>query len=72
MSLSGNRFDSIDSLGSTTSSSADAACHGNETVQMQQFAEKLLARINRMKKQLMDKTSVLTSPLPHSCFLAGF
>ena len=32
-------------------------------VQMQQFAEKLLARINRMKKQLMDKTSAPTSAL---------
>ena len=70
MGLSGNRCDSIDSLGSITSSSADAASHGDEAVQMQQFAEKLLARINRMKKQLMDKTSAPIPPSPHSCFLA--
>ena len=70
MGLSGNRCDSIDSLGSITSSSADAASHGDETVQMQQFAEKLLARVNRMKKQLMDKTSAPIPPSPQSCFLA--
>ena len=69
MGLSGNRCDSIDSLGSITSSSADAASHGDETAQMQQFAEKLLARINRMKKQLMDKTSGHTSPSLRSCSL---
>ena len=69
MGLSGNRCDSIDSLGSITSSSADAAPHGDEAVQMQQFAEKLLARINRMKKQLMEKTSAHTSRLLQSCFL---
>ena len=69
MGLSGNRCDSIDSLGSITSSSADAASHGDETVQMQQFAQKLLARINRMKKQLMDKTSAHTSLFIQSCLL---
>ena len=72
MGLSGNRCDSIDSLGSITSSSADAASHGDETVQMQQFAEKLLARINRMKKQLMDKTSATASPLLQSCYLSCY
>lgn len=70
MGLSGNRCDSIDSLGSITSSSADATSHADEAVQMQQFAEKLLARINRMKKQLMDKTSAPIPPLPQSYFLA--
>lgn len=56
MSLSANRCNSIDSLGSIASSSADAASHRDETVQLQQFGEKMVARVRSLKKQLMDKT----------------
>ena len=56
MSLSANRSDSIDSFGSIASSSADAGSHRDETIQLHQFGEKMVLRINRMKKQLMDKT----------------
>lgn len=56
MSLSANRSDSIDSLGSIASSSAETGCHRDETAQFQQFGEKMVMRINRLKKQLMDKT----------------
>ena len=56
MSLSANRCDSIDSLGSIASSSTDTGCPRDETAQLQQFGEKMVMRINRMKKQIMDKT----------------
>ncbi len=56
MSLSVNRCNSIDSLGSIASSSADNAAHRDETAQLQQFGERMVSRVKGLKKQLMDKT----------------